>query len=109
MGAGYGVPAVGDVQGRAVGISERGVRGGRPLKSMYIGLHARDNVAIVVRPEGAAAGDVLPGGLTVRERIPQSHKVALEDLSPGDAVVRYGHAIGYANRPIAAGSWVREE
>ncbi len=76
---------------------------------MYIRVNPRDNVAIIVHPEGAAAGSVLPGGLAVRERIPQAHKVALADIAGGEAVVRYGHAIGYANRPIAAGSWVREE
>lgn len=76
---------------------------------MYIRVNPRDNVAIIVHPEGAAAGSVLPGGPAVRERIPQAHKVALTELAPGEPVVRYGHVIGYANRPIAAGSWVREE
>jgi galactarate dehydratase len=76
---------------------------------MYIRVNPRDNVAIIVHPDGAAPGSILPGGLAVRERIPQAHKVALADLAGGEPVVRYGHAIGYANRPIAAGSWVREE
>ena len=76
---------------------------------MYIRVNPRDNVAIIVEPEGAAAGASLPGGLTVRERIPQAHKVALSGVAAGEPVVRYGHVIGLANRPIAAGSWVREE
>src|ERR1035441_10721907 len=76
---------------------------------MYIRVNARDNVAILVHPEGAAPGDLLPGGLVARERIPQSHKIALHDLEPGEPVLRYGQTIGLANRPIAAGSWVREE
>ncbi|MEO8372388.1 MAG: galactarate dehydratase [Candidatus Solibacter sp.] len=76
---------------------------------MYIRVHPRDNVAILVHPEGAAMGAVLPGGLVARERIPQSHKVALQDLSVGAPIVRYGQTIGLANREIAAGSWVREE
>lgn len=59
--------------------------------------------------EGVAAGTDLGGGLTAHERIPQSHKAALRDFAPGDPVLRYGHPIGYANRPIAAGSWVRED
>jgi galactarate dehydratase len=66
---------------------------------MFIRVHPRDNVAIVVRPEGMDA----------REHIPQSHKIALRDFVPGDPVLRYGQAIGYANRAIAEGSWVREE
>jgi galactarate dehydratase len=76
---------------------------------MYIRVNPRDNVAIIVHPDGVASGAVLPGGLRVREGIPQAHKVALSDIASGDAVLRYGQAIGYANRPIAAGSWVREE
>jgi galactarate dehydratase len=76
---------------------------------MYIRVNSRDNVAIIVHPDGVVQGDVLHGGLTVRENIPQSHKIALSDISPGDSVLRYGHPIGYANRSIAAGCWVREQ
>ena len=76
---------------------------------MYIRVNSRDNVAILVRPEGAAPGDLLSDGLIARERIPQSHKIALQDLESGEPVVRYGQTIGLANRSIAAGSWVREE
>jgi galactarate dehydratase len=76
---------------------------------MYIRVNARDNVAIVVEPEGAAPGTALPGGIAAHEFIPQGHKIALCDFLPGEPVVRYGHTIGFANRAIAAGSWVREE
>jgi galactarate dehydratase len=76
---------------------------------LTIRVHERDNVAIVVDPEGIAAGVVLPDGLTVRERIPQSHKVAFADFDLGDPVLRYGQIIGHANRTIQAGSWIREE
>ena len=76
---------------------------------MYIRVHPRDNVAIIVEPEGAAAGAALPDGVTARECIPQAHKIALCDLESGEPILRYGQTIGYANRPIAAGSWVREE
>ena len=76
---------------------------------MYIRVNPRDNVAIIVHPDGAAMGAQLPGGITARERIPQSHKVALCDFRTGDPILRYGQAIGYANRAIAIGSWVRED
>jgi galactarate dehydratase len=76
---------------------------------MYIRVHARDNVAILVRREGAEPGSPFPDGLIARERIPQSHKIALQDLAAGEAVIRYGQTIGLANRHIPAGSWVREE
>ncbi len=76
---------------------------------VYIRVHPRDNVAIIVDPEGVAAGACLPAGLAARERIPQSHKVALEEIETGRPVVRYGHTIGLARRSIPAGSWVRED
>ena len=66
---------------------------------MYIRVNPRDNVAIVVDPEG----------MTAREHIPQSHKVSLCDFAPGDPVIRYGQTIGFTNRTIPQGSWVRED
>ena len=65
----------------------------------HIRVDPRDNVAIVVNPEGFSA----------RERIPQSHKIALSDLAVGEPVLRYGQIIGYANREMQSGSWVRGE
>jgi galactarate dehydratase len=76
---------------------------------MYIRVNGRDNVGIVVQPEGAGAGAVLPDGVVARERIPQAHKVALSDIAEGEPVLRYGQPIGIANRAIPRGSWVREE
>ena len=74
-------------------------------------MHAADNVAIVANDGGLAAGVVLSSGdsaLTLRDRIPQGHKVALSDIAQGAAVVRYNVPIGYAVANIAAGSWVHE-
>jgi galactarate dehydratase len=75
----------------------------------YIRVHPRDNVGIVVNPEGLPAGTRFPDGVTLGEFIPQGHKVALRDLCEGEAVIRYGHPIGSALRFIPQGSWVREE
>src|ERR1043166_2331871 len=66
---------------------------------MYIRVNERDNVGIVVDPDG----------FTARESIPQAHKVALQDVAPGEPVLRYGQIIGIANRAITTGDWVREE
>jgi galactarate dehydratase len=76
---------------------------------MYIRVNQRDNVGIIVAPEGVAAGAALPGGIVARERIPQAHKVALANLQTGEPVLRYGHPIGFAESDIPAGAWVREE
>jgi len=61
-----------------------------------------------VNEGGLPAGTQLASGLELREAIPEVHKVALADLAKGDAIVRYGVPIGYANRAIARGGWVHE-
>lgn len=67
-----------------------------------------DNVGIVANWTGLQKGAVVLNDVVLVEDIPMDHKVALESLEPGEAVVRYGHVIGYANRPILRGSWVNE-
>ena len=57
---------------------------GAPL---YIVMHERDNVAIVANDGGLPAGTQFPSGLTLVERVPQGHKVAVVDLAAGDAVL----------------------
>ncbi len=74
-----------------------------------IRMNERDNVAIVANDGGLDAGTMLPGGLVLKERVPQGHKVALADIAAGAAVRRYDVAIGFALAPIAAGRWVHEK
>ncbi|HXF46730.1 MAG TPA: UxaA family hydrolase, partial [Burkholderiaceae bacterium] len=78
------------------------------MQPLYIKMHERDNVAIVANDGGLPAGARFPCGLTLVERVPQGHKVALVDLAAGEPVRRYGVTIGRALRAIAAGSWVHE-
>ncbi|MBS0454909.1 MAG: galactarate dehydratase, partial [Proteobacteria bacterium] len=61
---------------------------------LYITMDERDNVAIVANDGGLPAGTVFPSGLTLREKVPQAHKVALVDMAEGQAVRRYNVAIG---------------
>ncbi|WP_261640885.1 galactarate dehydratase [Erwinia mallotivora] len=75
---------------------------------LYIQVHENDNVAIVVNNNGLPAGTEFPCGLRLKEHIPQGHKVALQDISHGGNIVRYGEVIGYAVRDIARGSWIDE-
>jgi galactarate dehydratase len=79
-----------------------------PATPVTIRIHPRDNVAIVANDGGLPAGTVLPGGPTLRENVPQGHKVALEDIAEGAPVRRYDVIIGRAAKPIAAGRWVHE-
>ncbi len=75
---------------------------------LYIRMHALDNVAIVANDGGLPAGASFADGLTLCERVPQGHKVALVDLPKGAVVLRYNVPIGYALKDIPAGSWVHE-
>ncbi|MDZ4396682.1 galactarate dehydratase [Hydrogenophaga sp.] len=80
----------------------------RTVAPLTIRMHASDNVAIVANDGGLPAGTELPGGLVLRDKVPQGHKVALVDLPQGAVVLRYGVPIGHALADIAAGSWVHE-
>jgi len=74
----------------------------------YIRVHTQDNVAIVANEGGLPAGTQFDSGLTLREAIPEAHKVALSAIAQGQPIVRYGVVIGYAQAPIEPGSWVHE-
>jgi len=71
-------------------------------------MHESDNVAIVANDGGLPAGSELPDGLVTLDKVPQAHKVALDDIAAGQPVTRYGVTIGQALRDIRAGSWVHE-
>ena len=53
---------------------------------LYIRMHPADNVAIVANDGGLPAGTVFADGLTLVDKVPQGHKVALADLAEGDVV-----------------------
>lgn len=72
---------------------------------------AKDTVAVVV-VEGVKAGMELKGwimeedkvtSVLARQDIPIGHKVALQDMNPGDTVFKYGVDIGRVAAPIRAG------
>ena len=69
----------------------------------FIQIHPKDNVAVALR--AIPAGTVF-GGVTVREEIPQGHKMAMAALTENDQVVKYGFSIGHATATIAPGQWV---
>ncbi|WP_031497348.1 galactarate dehydratase [Bryobacter aggregatus] len=75
----------------------------------FVKVHPRDNVAVIVNPEGLAAGARFADGFVLREAIPQAHKVSLLDLAQGQPILRYGQIIGHLKRDLPAGSWVRED
>ena len=79
-----------------------------PIRPHRIAMHADDNVAIVANDGGLPAGTVFADGLTLRDKVPQGHKLSLVDIAQGAPVRRYNVVIGTALRDIPAGSWVHE-
>lgn len=81
-------------------------------KPLAIRMHPHDNVAIIANDGGLPAGTVMPEGpaqgITLSDKVPQGHKVALTDIPAGAAVLRYNVPIGFAREAIAAGRWVHE-
>src|SRR5947209_2449141 len=72
-------------------------------------LRGEDNVAVAARP--IPRGYIVTVGgraVEVREPIALGHKLALAEIGPGEPVRKYGQIIGFASKPIAAGSWVHE-
>lgn len=70
-------------------------------------LNPQDDVAVLKRP--VKHGTELTGGpvpLTIQRDLPAGHKIALNSLSPGDPVRKYGQIIGFAGTPVAPGDHV---
>lgn len=75
--------------------------------SKLLQINPQDNVAVALTP--LTQGTVLKIAgfdLTVKEAIPQGHKVALCAIASGQPVIKYGYAIGRATQNIEPGQWV---
>lgn len=73
-------------------------------------LHELDNVAVL--PQPAQAGDSIrtsDGTVSIRERIPTGHKVAIRPIAQGESIFKYGVVIGLAEQNIAPGEWVHTQ
>lgn len=57
-------------------------------------IHARDNVAVILAESDNNA--------------PIGHKIALQDIAAGEAVIKYGYPIGTASANIKNGDWVHD-
>jgi galactarate dehydratase len=79
------------------------------LRPLYVQVHPRDTVAIIVNEGGLPAGTQFGSGLTLAENVPEAHKVALVDIATGAPIIRYGSVIGFAERAIPKGGWVHED
>jgi altronate hydrolase len=71
----------------------------------FIRLSPEDNVVVAVDqiPPGSPIA-----GITVRERVPRGHKLAVIPIKMNEPVRKYGQIIGFASKSIAPGDWVHE-
>jgi galactarate dehydratase len=67
-----------------------------------------DNVGIIANSKGLKKGNVIINGIRLTQNIPMGHKVALNDIPVGGAIIRYGQIIGFATRYISKGDWVND-
>lgn len=67
-----------------------------------------DTVAVALRPLRAGETVAVAAGrvVTMRNDIPQGHKLAIAAMAAGDPVIKYGVAIGHATESIEPGAWV---
>lgn len=70
---------------------------------------ACDNVAtalVDLQPGKARIVGEAKREAVVAEKIPKGHKMAIAEIREGEAVVKYGIAIGRATKEIRIGQWV---
>ena len=72
-----------------------------------IRIHPADNVAVALTDLTAGEHLTVDGAeVTASENIARGHKIALNMIPEGEAVVKYGNPIGSAKAEIPAGTWV---
>jgi len=78
------------------------------MKSNVIRIHPSDNVAVASREirEREQLFGISDKTIFAKQDIPTGHKVALEEISEGHRVVKYGESIGAAEREIHSGEHV---
>jgi len=72
-------------------------------------IQPQDNVATLIDDAAAGAIEIIGTGrrqVVATEKISRGHKVALQDIAAGEAVIKFGVRIGHASQPIQRGAWV---
>ena len=73
----------------------------------FIKINKDDNVAVALKPIAKGTTlNVAGTEVTTTEDIPQGHKFVIKPIKKGDAVIKYGFRIGYAQADIEVGGWV---
>ena len=77
-------------------------------QSLSIRLNKNDNVA-VARADILPGTEIAPYGFVAKEHIPAGHKIALDQITKGDAVRKFDQVIGFAGQDIPPGAHVHTQ
>ncbi len=73
----------------------------------FIKINKDDNVAVALKPIAKGTTVNVAGTqVTMLEDIPQGHKFAIKPVRKGDAVIKYGFRIGFAQADVEVGGWI---
>ena len=73
----------------------------------FIKINKDDNVAVALKPIAKGTPVNVAGtDVTTLEDVPQGHKFAIKPIKKGDAVIKYGFRIGYAQADVEVGGWI---
>ncbi len=73
----------------------------------FIKINVGDNVAVALKPlANGTVANVAGTEVTMIEDIPQGHKFAIKPIKKGDAVIKYGFRIGFAQDDVEVGGWI---
>jgi altronate hydrolase len=76
--------------------------------ALLIRIDIRDTVGVAPQDLEAGSLAAVPGEapLPLHQAVRRGHKIALVPIARGEAVLKYGHSIGFATCDIEAGDWV---
>lgn len=73
----------------------------------FIKINKDDNVAVALKPIAKGTTVNVAGtDVTTLEDVLQGHKFAIKPIKKGDAVIKYGFRIGYAQADVEVGGWI---
>ena len=74
-----------------------------------IRVNINDNVVTVIRDittDEELVGKDVPSGIKTTFRLQMGHKAAVEEIRPGEKIIKYGEVIGFASQMIKPGEHV---
>ena len=79
------------------------------MKMNCLRVNINDNVVTVIRDvtaDEALVGKGVSAGIKTTSGLQMGHKAAVEEIRPGEKVIKYGEVIGYASQIIKPGEHV---